>query len=69
MDYSLLLCIEKREAQSLTMDRQKTSSGAIVDLNVTEGSEKWLSPHTRHQMTFKKKNNEQINSYLNASRH
>ena len=51
------------------MDRQKTSSGAIVDLNVTEGSEKWLSPHTRHQMTFKKKNNEQINSYLNASRH
>ena len=69
MDYSLLLCIEKREARSLAMDRLTPANGAIEDLNVTEGSEKLLSPHTRHQMTFKKKNKEKMNSYRNSSRH
>jgi hypothetical protein len=76
MDYSLLLCIEKREPGSATTPPSDSPSlysqgKALVNGSTTDGSETLLSPHSRHQVTFNSKGspNEKPNSFHNASRH
>jgi len=61
MDYSLLLCIEKRESKNATTGGSTNSNGHTIDLNMTEDSdaENLYSTltHTasRNRENFKKK--------------
>jgi len=74
MDYSLLLCIEKREPHSTTCASPAIEKDVVFECNgTTEDSVGLLSPNTRHKMTFNGKKDSKyiktINSFNNASRH